>query len=185
MPLDTDQELWKSEDILNLFFNYDYMPEDGNSNIATATLRLYRIAENNTQHNSKKSQDCVDSPSNSSEDEKLIRVSVYWYTKIQKKRRNGGGKVKFFKFNPHNRKYKFILVKRRLADSKVVSESAKWVELNVKPATKAWSKGKNLGLAIIVDDQEGTILKADKYFKGASCMVGACECGLTRLTPFK
>lgn len=76
-------------------------------------------------------------------------------------------------------------MKRRLADSKVVSESARFVELNVKPATKAWSKGKNLGLAIMVDDQEGTILKPSKYFKGASCMVGTCECGLTLLTIFK
>lgn len=70
-------------------------------------------------------------------------------------------------------------MKRRLADSEVISESAKWVELNVKPAAKAWSKGKNLGLGIMVDDQEGTVLKAEKYFKGASCMVGACECGIT------
>lgn len=73
-------------------------------------------------------------------------------------------------------------MKRRLADSKVISESAKWVELNVKPAAKAWTKGKNLGLGIMVDDQEGTVLKANKYFKGASCMVGTCECGLTLLT---
>lgn len=75
-------------------------------------------------------------------------------------------------------------MKRRLADSKVVGETAKWVELNVKPATKAWFKGKNLGLAIMVDDEEGTVLRADRYFKGASCMVGACECGLTLLTNF-
>lgn len=73
-------------------------------------------------------------------------------------------------------------MKRRLADSKVVLESAKYVELNVKPATKAWLKGKNLGLGVMVDDQEGNILRANKYFEGASCMVGTCECGLTLLT---
>lgn len=72
--------------------------------------------------------------------------------------------------------YFCFAVKRRLCDSKVVGEHAKWVELSVKPAIRAWSKGRNLGLAVVVEDQEGTILKADRYFKGASCTVGACEC---------
>lgn len=94
LPLNTDQELWKSDDMMNLFFNYDYIPEDSNSNIATATLRLYRIPENNTQLNAKKLQDCVDSPSFSGEEDKLIRVSVYWYTKSLKKRRSGGSEYK-------------------------------------------------------------------------------------------
>lgn len=72
-------------------------------------------------------------------------------------------------------------VKRRLSDSKVVGENSKWVELSVRPATKAWVKGKNLGLAVLVEDQDGTLLKADKYFKGASCTVGTCECDQTLL----
>lgn len=92
MPLNTDQDLWKNDDMMNLFFTFDYDPED--SKIATATLRLYRIPENNTQFNSKKSQDCVDPPA--TEEEKLIRVSVYWYTKSLKKRRNGGGRSNIF-----------------------------------------------------------------------------------------
>lgn len=81
--------------------------------------------------------------------------------------------------------YYFFLVKRRLADSKVIPESAEYVELNVKPATKAWLKGKNLGLGVMVDDQEGNVLSTEKYFKGASCMVGECECVLTVLTLFQ
>lgn len=69
-----------------------------------------------------------------------------------------------------------FLVKRRLCDSKVIGEHAKWVELSVKPAIRAWSRGRNSGLAVVVEDQDGTVLKADRYFKGASCTVGACEC---------
>lgn len=82
---------------MNLYFNFDYGPEDSNSNIATATLRLYRFPENNTQFNMEKLQDCVDPPSFTGEEDKLIRVSAYWYTKSLKKRRNGGGKFEFMK----------------------------------------------------------------------------------------
>ncbi|KAF5307401.1 hypothetical protein FQR65_LT06915 [Abscondita terminalis] len=142
IPKNTDQDLWKDENTMNLYFNVEYPESDGVS-IATATLRLYRVPQTNVT--------VVESScENSSIDEQLMRISIYWYTKSLKRQR----------------------VKRRLSDSKVIGENAKWVELSVLPATKAWVKGKNLGLAVIVEDQEGTVLKADRYFKGASCMVG-------------
>ncbi|KAJ8953707.1 hypothetical protein NQ314_007317, partial [Rhamnusium bicolor] len=147
VPVNTDQDVWKDDDIMNLFFNFDYVSNDRNTNIATATLRLYRLPENGT-HFTSKAGDCDNF--NSTEEEKLLRVSIYWYTKSLKKRR----------------------VKRRLSDSRVIPEHSRWVELSVKPATKAWTKGRNLGLGILVEDQEGNMLRADKYFKGASCMVG-------------
>lgn len=53
----------------------------------------------------------------------------------------------------------------------------------MKQATKAWKKGRNLGLAVVVEDQDGNILKADKYFKGAICRVGACECAINKINP--
>ncbi|CAH1128764.1 unnamed protein product [Ceutorhynchus assimilis] len=148
-PPNQEQDQWKdSEDIMNLFFDFDYT-DNRNSNIATATLRLYRLPQNSSAK-METVDDCK--PSDSIEEEKLLRVSVYWYTKFQKKRR----------------------VKRRLSDSKVVPETSRWVELSVKPATKAWNKigTRNLGLGILVEDQEGKALRADKYFKGASCTVG-------------
>ncbi|XP_060533094.1 uncharacterized protein LOC132706044 isoform X2 [Cylas formicarius] len=149
-PSNTDQELWKDDDIMNLYFDVDYLSGNGNSNIATATLRLYRLPQNGTSKIGPKKDDCDNS--DSVEEEKLLRVSVYWYTKFQKRRR----------------------VKRRLSDSKVVAETARWVELSVKPATKAWNRAgaRNLGLGIVVEDQEGKALRADRYFKGASCTVG-------------
>ncbi|KAK5638672.1 hypothetical protein RI129_012967 [Pyrocoelia pectoralis] len=144
VPKNTDQDLWKDENTMNLYFNVDN-PDSNTVNVATATLRLYRVPLGNATNGS------ADSCENSTgSEEQLMRISIYWYTKSLKRQR----------------------VKRRLSDSKVIGENAKWVELSVLPATKAWMKGKNLGLAILVEDQEGTILKADKYFKGASCMVG-------------
>ncbi|XP_050505722.1 uncharacterized protein LOC114332327 isoform X1 [Diabrotica virgifera virgifera] len=146
IPANTDQDLWKDDDMMNLFFNFDIFSETKNSNIATATLRLYRLPENNTKTNNK--PDCESF--NSAEEEKLLRVSIYWYTKSLKKRR----------------------VKKRLSDSKVISETAQWIDLSVKPATKAWSRGRNLGLGVLVEDQEGNNLRANRIFKGTSCTVG-------------
>ncbi|KAB0791880.1 hypothetical protein PPYR_03680 [Photinus pyralis] len=144
LPKNTDQDLWKDENTMNLYFNVEH-PDSSSINVATATLRLYRVPAGNVTSTT------TDSCENSTgSEEQLMRISIYWYTKSLKRQR----------------------VKRRLSDSKVIAQSAKWVELSVLPATKAWMKGKNLGLAILVEDQEGAVLKADKYFKGASCMVG-------------
>ncbi|XP_048524422.1 uncharacterized protein LOC109546221 isoform X2 [Dendroctonus ponderosae] len=147
-----DQDQWReSDDVMNLFFNLDYNTDNKNSNIASATLRLYRLPQNITNRSDAGAKD--DCKNNESvEEERLLRVSAYWYAKLQKKRR----------------------VKRRLSDSKVVPETSRWVELSVKPATKSWTKagGRMLGLGILVEDQEGKPLRADKYFKGPSCTVG-------------
>lgn len=77
----------------------------------------------------------------------------------------------------------WFLVKKRMSDSKVVPENTRWVELSVKPATKSWNRAtnKNLRLGVLVEDQENKVLRADKYFKGASCTVGVSECGLLTL----
>ncbi|XP_066246420.1 uncharacterized protein [Euwallacea similis] len=151
-PQNQELDQWKdSDDIMNLYFDFDFNTDNKNSNIASATLRLYRVPQNNSNKVDPTLRDDCKNPDNA-EDEKLLRISVYWYTKFQKKRK----------------------VKRRLSDSKVIAESSRWVELSVKPATKSWNRvgSKNLGLGILVEDQEGKALRADKYFKGASCMVG-------------
>nr|CAI5839399.1 unnamed protein product [Callosobruchus analis] len=124
---------------MNLFFNFDYAAESKNTNVATATLRLYRLPENSTKSNSK-SPDCSN---NSTEDDRLLRISIYWYTKPATKKR------------------------------RVITESSKWVELSVKPALRSWQRGRNLGLAVVVEDQEGDLLDAHRYYKGATCTVGA------------
>lgn len=70
---------------MNLYFDFDYNSDNKNSNIASATLRLYRLPQNNTGRFESTKDDCK--ILDSAEDDKLLRVSVYWYTKFQKKRR--------------------------------------------------------------------------------------------------
>lgn len=74
--------MWKDENTMNLYFNFDYLSDEKNVNIATATLRLYRLPENATKLTIRPG-DC---DFNSTEEEKLIRVSIYWYTKSRKRR---------------------------------------------------------------------------------------------------
>ncbi|KAL1490544.1 hypothetical protein ABEB36_013220 [Hypothenemus hampei] len=146
-----EQEWKDSEDLMNLYFDLsDYDSESRNSNIASATLRLYRLPQNSSNSTDSLKNDCKNLEN--VEEEKLIRVSAYWYFRLQKKRR----------------------AKPRLADSKMFPDSFPWIELSVKPATRSWSKtgSKTLTLGILVEDQEGKPLRAEKYFKGASCTVG-------------
>lgn len=82
-----DQDEWRDlEDIMDLSFDLGTISNTRNSNIASATLRLYRLPQNNTNTEfDTQKDDCknLDSP----EEDKLLRVSVYWYMKTQKKRR--------------------------------------------------------------------------------------------------
>lgn len=65
-----------------------------------------------------------------------------------------------------------------MCDSKMINDNAKYVEFDVKPAVKTWfkSKNKNLGLAVLTEDQENNVIETEKLIKGASCTVGTCEC---------
>ncbi|XP_063924043.1 uncharacterized protein LOC135138108 isoform X1 [Zophobas morio] len=150
-PSNMDQDTWKNDNVMNLYFNnFHRSADEKGMSIATATLRLYRVpSENTTKVTGGKTPDC--DSSSTSEEDKLLRVSIYWYSRSIRKKK----------------------VRRRLSDSKVIQENAKWVELSVKPATRDWSNGSNLSLAILVEDQDGNVLKADRLFKGALCMVGA------------
>jgi len=71
---------------MDLSFDLGTISNTRNSNIASATLRLYRLPQNttNTEFDTQK-DDCKNL--DSAEEDKLLRVSVYWYMKTQKKRR--------------------------------------------------------------------------------------------------
>lgn len=63
----------------------------------------------------------------------------------------------------------------------MVSLSSKdlYVELNVRPAARSWTRGgRNLGLGIVVEDMDGLLLPASHYFRDIAChTVGnVCEC---------
>lgn len=79
-----DPDVWKDENVLNLYFNnFDDYNIDDRMNIATATLRLYRIPSENSTKIASKSADCDNI--NSTEEERLLRVSIFWYTSRRKK----------------------------------------------------------------------------------------------------
>lgn len=168
---------------MNLYFkSFDQVIDEKGFNIATATLRLYRIPTENITRSSTKQPDCDGNAS--TEEEKLLRVSIYWYTKSPRKKKGNCfykhcstvlANFKSFSNTKIKIECVYVSVKKRLSDSKVILENARWVELSVKPATKSWAKGRNLGLAVLVEDQEGNTLKANRLFKGALCTVGACE----------
>lgn len=149
------------------------LPNDDAIHLASAVLRLHKLPQDNTTNQKHSDGD------SSNVEEKLTRVTISWYIKTQKKSK---GEFCFgcfvFLFWKIVRKLIFLEFKLRLCDSKVIRETTKWVEFDVRPAIKSWfkSKSKNMGLAILVEDQDSNVMKADKIIKGASCTVGTCEC---------
>lgn len=69
---------------MNLYFNFDHAPEDNGVNIASATLRLYRLPQANAT-NTSEDPECDNV--NPTEDDRLLRVSIYWYTRSLRKHR--------------------------------------------------------------------------------------------------
>lgn len=90
MPKNTDEEMWKDSNTMNLFFGVDYGSNDdvmSSINVASATLRLYRLPQNKSSSSS--GEDCQRSKdSMNDEDDRQIRVSVYWYTRSLKKHKS-------------------------------------------------------------------------------------------------
>lgn len=51
-----------------------------------------------------------------------------------------------------------------------------WTEWNVRGAVKAWRESnRNFGLAVEVEDEDGNLLPAHKYFSAMNCSKEACE----------
>lgn len=71
---------------MNLYFNFDSAPEENTINVASATLRLYRLPNStNTSSSPEVDPDCDNRP----EDDRLLRVSIYWYTRALRKHKAG------------------------------------------------------------------------------------------------
>ncbi|KAK9876050.1 hypothetical protein WA026_011160 [Henosepilachna vigintioctopunctata] len=144
IPEAAEMEFRNEDKHMNLFFNYS---EDQQARkIATATLRLHRVPSENFGISNTNSKNCT---TKSNEQEKRLRVSLYWYIKQQRNKRRG---------------------KKRLSDSRVISLNDRYVELDVSSAIYSWTNEGNLGLTIQVEDQDGKTLKTDKYFRGPTCL---------------
>lgn len=87
-----DQDTWKNDNVMNLYFNnFHRSADEKGMSIATATLRLYRVpSENTTKVTGGKTPDC--DSSSTSEEDKLLRVSIYWYSRSIRKKK-GDSKV--------------------------------------------------------------------------------------------
>ncbi|KAI5755957.1 hypothetical protein M8J77_020965 [Diaphorina citri] len=157
LPRNTTSDLWNNNGtVMNLFFN-NIQAVLSTSNVLKAKLRLYKhsrsaenlvVAEEGCTHNQDEKKK-GDGETKTVED-RLIRVSIYWYTRPLKKSKD----------------------KKKLLDSQMLSiYGEEWTEWNIKPAVKAWKEtpSKNFGLSVIVEDEDGVKLPVDKLFAAMNC----------------
>nr|XP_022901790.1 uncharacterized protein LOC111414629 isoform X2 [Onthophagus taurus] len=135
---------WKDDNLLYLFFNVSY---GVNATLASAVIKLHRIASENLNLN----LNLNNQGEGEKAEEKLLRVSIYWFSKQGKKQK----------------------VKKLLCDSAVIPEKQATVELNVKPALISWLETQNLGFGVKVENQEEVTYKANNFYKGADCKTNA------------
>uniref|UniRef100_A0A1B6C4D2 TGF-beta propeptide domain-containing protein n=1 Tax=Clastoptera arizonana TaxID=38151 RepID=A0A1B6C4D2_9HEMI len=167
VPKNTDEDLWNGGEAMNLWFDLSQkLSLQGTSvNIVAAKLRLHKesqanvtvglpgicppvVSEENGDSKASKFQFCY--PTSPYNDDKQIRVSVYWFTRSLKK---------------HKR------VKRKLLDSQMHSiYGDAWTEWNIRGAVKSWrDTGRNFGLTVEVENEDGDLLPAYKYFTAMNC----------------
>lgn len=100
---------------MNLFFGVDYGSSDESSssiNVASATLRLYRLPQNKTTPST--GEDCHrGKDSMTDEDDRQIRVSVYWYTRSLKKHKSKFSSPFFLFYKLFLEFIKYLLLQRQ------------------------------------------------------------------------
>lgn len=63
-------------------------------------------------------------------------------------------------------------------DSRVISADLEgWIELNIDPSVRHWyqNRHKNYGVDIEVEDNTGTKLDPNLYFRAMNCSENACK----------
>ncbi|XP_076241999.1 uncharacterized protein LOC143183986 isoform X2 [Calliopsis andreniformis] len=148
IPRNTDQDAWADPYSMNMHFQLNLTSGD---HVVAAKLRLYKLPQENlTSSMSSTFED-------EEEDEKKIRISVYYYTKSLKKHRS----------------------KKRLMDSVVtpLTSDGTHLALDVRQGLRFWrpnprnahGNGSNHGLVVQVEDQDGRPLKPALYIQQPSC----------------
>lgn len=145
VPRNANAELWQDPYSMNMQFQLNLTSEQ---HLVAAKLRIYKLPQENATATSSTIIDGVEN------EEKKIRISVYYYTKMLRKH-NGA-------------------IKKRLMDSKVASLTAtgQHLALDVKDAVRHWrssTRNKNHGLVVLVEDQEGRPLQPSHYIQTANC----------------
>lgn len=85
IPRNTDQDAWTDSFSMNMHFQLNLTSSD---HVIAAKLRIFKLPQENVTFSSESTFD------DEEEDEKKIRISVYYYTKTLKRHR-----CKFDRFN--------------------------------------------------------------------------------------
>lgn len=149
IPRNTDAEAWTDPFSMNIHFQLNLTSGD---HVVAAKLRIYKLPQENltTYANGSFDED--------EDDEKKIRISVYYYTKSLKRHRS----------------------KKRLMDSIVtpLTTYGKQLVLDIRQGVRFWrmiprssphGNGNNHGLVIQIEDQDGRALKPALYIQQPSC----------------
>ncbi|XP_072761150.1 uncharacterized protein [Anoplolepis gracilipes] len=147
IPRNTDAEAWTDPFLMNIHFQLNLTSSD---HVVAAKLRIYKLPQENLTAFASGTFD------EDEDDEKKIRISVYYYTKSLKRHRS----------------------KRRLMDSIVtpLTTYGKQLVLDVRQGVRFWrtisrtsSHANNHGLVIQIEDQDGRALKPALYIQQPSC----------------
>ncbi|XP_029168968.1 uncharacterized protein LOC114938955 isoform X2 [Nylanderia fulva] len=149
IPRNTDLETWTDPFAMNMHFQLNLTSGD---HVVAAKLRIYKLPQENLTTFANGSFD------EEEDDEKKIRISVYYYTKSLKRHRS----------------------KKRLMDSIVtpLTTYGKQLVLDVRQGLRFWrmvprssphGNGNNHGLVIQIEDQDGRALKPALYIQQPSC----------------
>ncbi|XP_036147866.1 uncharacterized protein LOC105831038 isoform X2 [Monomorium pharaonis] len=151
IPRNTDSEAWMDPFSMNMHFQLNLTSDDY---IVVARLRIFKLPQKNVTTSDFRSPISFE---DNEDDEKKIRISVYYYTKSLKKHRS----------------------KKRLMDSVVTPLTAKGapLALDVRHGLRFWrlnsrnphGNGNNHGLVIQIEDLDGRPLKPALYIQQPSC----------------
>ncbi|XP_063984871.1 uncharacterized protein LOC135166515 isoform X2 [Diachasmimorpha longicaudata] len=155
VPKNTDPETWADSFSMNMNFKMNLTSSD---HIVAARLRIYKLP----QVNPTASSSSISTVDEGEEEEKKIRISVYYYTKSLKKHRS----------------------KKRLMDSVVtpLTPAGGHLALDVRQALRFWrqpsrgthpSSNNNHGIVVQVEDQDGRPLKPALYIHQDTCHTNA------------
>ncbi|XP_078035338.1 uncharacterized protein LOC144469205 isoform X2 [Augochlora pura] len=154
VPRNTDQDAWADPYTMNMHFQLNLTSND---HVVAAKLRIFKLPQENLTSSTGGTFE------EDEEDEKKIRISVYYYTKSLKKHRS----------------------KKRLMDSVVtpLTPEGTHLAMDVRQSLRFWrlnarnshGTGSNHGLVVLVEDQDGRPLKPALYIQQPSCTEQAAD----------
>ncbi|XP_015512002.1 uncharacterized protein LOC107218596 isoform X2 [Neodiprion lecontei] len=141
VPHNTDVETWRDPYSINMEFHLNLTTDQ---HVVAAKLRLFKLPQVNVTT-------AATSLDGAEDDEKKIRISVFYYTRSLKKHRS----------------------KKVLMDSKMISLTAtgEHLALDAKQGLRFWRShsSHNHGILVQVEDQDGRPLQPSRYIETPNC----------------